>query len=145
MSKSNIEKYKNKLEKIKAKQEYLDSCNKLTFGTYTKRLVAIIIAFCFINIELSYVLAFLGKEPLIDITNQLIVTILGTAVVYIIRAFFDTWSENKYGDGNKIMMDELNSKIDALEENSGFETIITPCSNTNESETEELDDDNYGN
>ena len=42
---NDIQKYTEKLEKLEKKQKYLDKCNKLTFGTYTKRLVAIIIAF----------------------------------------------------------------------------------------------------
>ena len=53
--------YSKKLNKVKAKQEYLNKLNKLTFGTYTKRLVAIIIGFCLINVELSTYWHFLVK------------------------------------------------------------------------------------
>ena len=54
---SDLQKYTEKLEKLEKKQKYLDKCNKLTFGTYTKRLVALIIGFCLFNVELSYVLS----------------------------------------------------------------------------------------
>lgn len=114
--KNKIKRYKDKVKELEAKQEYIDKCNKLTFGTYTKRLVAIIIFFCLFNVQLSYVLAFLGKDPLTETTNQLITTILGTAVIYIVRAFFDTWSENKYN--NKEVINELNSNIEELEDNT---------------------------
>lgn len=146
--------YSKKLLKVKAKQDYLNKLNKLTFGTYTKRLVAIIIGFCLINVELSYILAFLGKDPLVDVTNQLIITILGTAIVYIVRAFFDTWSENKYGDANQLI-EELDTKIDELqqESNKNFDnsnTIFLNCatteSTTNCDEGEDVNnDDQYGN
>lgn len=153
MSKNNLNAYTKRLKKIKEKQSYLDERNKLTFGTYTKRLVAIIIAFCLINVEFSYILAFLGKDPLTDVTNQLIVTILGTVVVYIIRAFFDTWSENKYGDARKLV-DELDNKINELESNTinnnsfgDYETVFLNCNNeSNENEESNTNnDDQYGN
>ena len=66
---SDLQKYTEKLEKLEKKQKYLDKCNKLTFGTYTKRLVALIIGFCLFNVELSYVLSIFGKDPLIDVTE----------------------------------------------------------------------------
>lgn len=147
--------YSKKLNKVKAKQEYLNKLNKLTFGTYTKRLVAIIIGFCLINVELSYILAFLGKDPLVDVTNQLIITILGTVIVYIVRAFFDTWSENKYGDGNQLM-EELDNKIDELQQESNknifddsnafIVNYATTESTTKCDKSEDMNnDDQYGN
>ena len=131
---SDLQKYTEKLEKLEKKQKYLDKCNKLTFGTYTKRLVALIIGFCLFNVELSYVLSIFGKDPLIDVTNQLITTILGTCIVYIIRAFFDTWSENKYSS-NKEIIDQLNAKISEIEENTNNpEELCIDSSSDNEEE-----------
>lgn len=132
---SDLQKYTEKLEKLEKKQKYLDKCNKLTFGTYTKRLVALIIGFCLFNVELSYVLSIFGKDPLIDVTNQLITTILGTCVIYIIRAFFDTWSENKYSS-NKEIIDQLNAKINEIEENANNPEGLYTSSSDNEEETD---------
>lgn len=149
MKDNKLDEYNKKLNKIKTKQEYLDKRNKLTFGTYTKRLVAIIIGFCLFNVELSYILAFLGKDPLVDVTNQLIITILGTSIVYIVRAFFDTWSENKYGDTNQLI-DELDNKINELQQESdnnifNDNTIFMDCSSTESVDNSDVNDEQYGN
>lgn len=86
---------------------------------------------------------------------SLIITILGTAIVYIVRAFFDTWSENKYGDGNQLM-EELDNKIDELQQESNknifdnsntfFMNCTTTESTTNCDKSEDMNnDDQYGN
>ena len=141
---SDLQKYTEKLEKLENKQKYLDKCNKLTFGTYTKRLVALIIGFCLFNVELSYVLSIFGKDPLIDVTNQLITTILGTCIVYIIRAFFDTWSENKYSS-NKEIIDQLNAKISEIEENNNNKEELCIDSSSNEESDTSIEEESNNN
>ena len=108
--------------------------------TFTKRLVAFIIVFCFINIEASYILALLGKDPLQDITNNLITTVLGTTAIYIVRAFFDSWSKAKYGDGSDSATTDDATITEPLSD-FDFGTIIAPCSNNDDTN----DDDNLGN
>lgn len=75
---------------------------KIAFETYTKSLVAIIIFVCLIDLQLTYVLAFVGKEQIAEtLSVQICITILGVALVYMIRAFLDTYSEKKNGDNTK--------------------------------------------
>ena len=49
-----------------------------------------------IDLQLSYILAFLGKEQIAEtLSTQICVTILGTVLIYIIRAYFDTKAEKR--------------------------------------------------
>jgi hypothetical protein len=73
---------------------------------------------------------------------------LGTAVVYLIRAFLDSWSESKYGSVGNIK-DSLDEKIEDIEEELG---VIHEChtdedteDDNNDTYEEEIDDDSYGN
>ena len=119
------------------------------FFTFTKRLVAIIIVFCLVNIEMSYILSALGKDPLTDVTNNLITTVLGTSAIYIVRAFFDSWSKAKYGDGSDdttIIPTADDKTPNIIDPHFGVDvtTISMPCSDTT-SEDDNNNDDNYGN
>jgi uncharacterized membrane protein (DUF485 family) len=84
--------YKNE----KQKRTFKSLLDKLKLETYTKRLVAIIISVCIIDLQLSYILAFLGKEQIAEkLSIQICITILGTALTYMIRAYFDTKAEKR--------------------------------------------------
>ena len=118
------------------------------FFTFTKRLVAIIIVFCLVNIEMSYILSALGKDPLTDVTNNLITTVLGTSAIYIVRAFFDSWSKAKYGDGSddNTIIPAADDKIpNIIDPHFGVDvtTLSMPCNNT--TSEDDNNDDNYGN
>lgn len=126
------EKYKTKLEKLSIEQEYQNKRNKLTFGTYTKKLVAFIITVCIIDIQISYLLSYLGKDPLENLSNTIVVTILGTALGYMIKAWFESWAENKNNTKNiNDILDEMNNELNQDNETS--------------EESEIIEDDNYGN
>ena len=90
------ERYNDMLRDEVQKQKFKNNINKVRLNTFTKRLVAIIVGICIIDLQLSYVLAFLGKSATIEgLSTQLCNTILGVAFIYIIRAYFDTRAENK--------------------------------------------------
>lgn len=64
--------------------------------TYTKRLVTIIIAICLIDMQLSYVLAFLGKEQIAEaLSTEIATTIIGVAIGYFMKALFETFFEER--------------------------------------------------
>lgn len=72
-------------------------CNKRTF---TKRAVKAILFIALMDLQLSYVLAFLGREQIAenlssDITQMIIGTILG----YLAKAFFETREEERLKAG----------------------------------------------
>ena len=111
--------YKNE----KQKRTFKSLLDRLKLETYTKRLVAIIITVGIIDLQFSYILAFLGKEEIAEnLSVQICITILGTALTYMIRAYFDTKAEKhdemiksglivdkeKYGTNN---CESINNKI----------------------------------
>ena len=92
-----------KLKELEQLEEFKSKKHLLRFGTYTKNLVAAIIGICIIDLQLTYVLAFLNKGSIAESLSQsLCMTILGVAFTYMIRAYFDTKAEhnNKNADLN---------------------------------------------
>lgn len=112
---NNVEKRKKEIEEFNNKQEELDSklknnnqkysfknkLSRMKFETYTKRLVFIVVLVCLIDLQLSYILAFLGKDQIAEsLSTQICITILGTVITYLIRAYFDTKAEKKNDKDN---------------------------------------------
>lgn len=80
------------MKKIKKPE---DTVKNIKINTFTKFFTALILIVCLIDLQLSYILAFLGMEQIAEsLSTQLCVTILGTAFAYMVRAFFDTKEEN---------------------------------------------------
>lgn len=64
--------------------------------TFTKCMVRILLAIAIIDLQLTYVLAFLGSpETLQDTSGKLITEILGVVLVYCVKSFFETREEEK--------------------------------------------------
>lgn len=61
--------------------------------TFTKKWVRIILINCVIWIYISYVLSALGKDPVEKVTYGVIAVLLGTFIPYMLKAFFETYSE----------------------------------------------------
>lgn len=90
------EKYEQKTEKLKAKRGFIEQVKSIRFDTFTKAMVALIIIMACIDLQLSYVLAFLDKIQIAEeLSKQVCTTILGVALVYMIRAYFDSRAEYK--------------------------------------------------
>ena len=120
-------KYKNE----KQKSDFKSLFARLKFETYTKRLVAIIVFVGLFDLQLSYILAFLGKDQIAEtLSTQVCVTLLGTVLVYIIRAYFDTREEKRIeliksgiivDKETKIIPDEvIKTKVKEVINNSGL-------------------------
>ena len=64
--------------------------------TFTKRAVAIVLAVSLIDLQLSYILAFLGKEQIAEtLSGQIVDTILGVMLGYFLKALFETFFEKR--------------------------------------------------
>lgn len=69
---------------------------KKRLSTFTKRAVAIILAVSLIDLQLSYVLAFLGREQIAETLSSTITeTIVGVMLGYFLKALFETFFEKR--------------------------------------------------
>ena len=99
-------KISKKRTKLQAKIDCNDAISQIKsvkLNTYTKVLVFIIVLIALIDLQLSYVLAFMDKMQIAEsLSSQVCMTILGTAFIYMIRAFFDTYAEERAKQGEGI-------------------------------------------
>ena len=64
--------------------------------SYTKKSVTVILAVSLIDLQLSYVLAFLGKEQIAETLSSTITeTIVGVMLGYFAKALFETFFEKR--------------------------------------------------
>ena len=132
-----LERYTQKQEELdimykkeKQKSDFKSLLAKLKFETYTKRLVGIVVIVSLIDLQLSYVLAFLDKIQIAEsLSNQICVTLLGTILVYVIRAHFDTKAEKRdemiksgyiTDKGQNNINEIINTKVQEIISNSGL-------------------------
>lgn len=110
------EKYEQKIEKLKVKKGFIEQIKSIRFDTFTKAMVGLIIIMACIDLQFSYVLAFLDKIQIAEeLSKQVCTTILGVALVYMIRAYFDSRAEYK----NKNDLDqEIQNKIMEILQNA---------------------------
>ena len=64
--------------------------------TYTKRAVAVILAVSLIDLQLSYVLAFMGQVQIAESLSSTIArTVVGVMLGYFLKALFETFFEKR--------------------------------------------------
>ena len=64
--------------------------------TFTKKAVALILIVSLIDLQLSYVLAFLGKEQIAEsLSSTIATTIIGVMLGYFFKALFETFFEKR--------------------------------------------------
>lgn len=64
--------------------------------TYTKKVVTIILAVSLIDLQLSYILAFIGKEQIAEsLSSQIAGTVIGVMLGYFMKALFETFFEKR--------------------------------------------------
>ena len=154
-----LEKFNHRQEKLndiykneKQKSDFKSLLSRLKFETYTKRLVAVVVFISLLDLQLSYVLAFLDKVQIAEsLSNQICVTLLGTILVYVIRAHFDTKAEKRdeliksgyITDKSTLnnINDIINNKIQEIICNSGVSEHIDNDSTL--PETENPEDSNF--
>lgn len=70
--------------------------------TFTKKAVAIILAVSLLDLQLSYVLAFMGKEQIAEsLSSTIASTIIGVMIGYFLKALFETFFEEREKRLNK--------------------------------------------
>lgn len=64
--------------------------------TFTKKAVAAILVFSLVDLQLSYILAFMGKEQIAEsLSSTIASTIIGVMVGYFIKSLFETFFEKR--------------------------------------------------
>lgn len=81
-------------------------------ATFTKKAVFAILCVALIDLQLSYILAFLGKEQIAETLSSTIAdTIIGVMLGYFLKALFETFlekREERLNRGMRQMEDEVN-------------------------------------
>lgn len=109
---TNKEKLAKEIKKIKRDKKREKSISgqlkKIRVDTFTKALVGIITIVALIDLQLSYILAFMDKIQIAEsLSTQICITILGVAFVYMIRAYFDSKAENN----NTVTKEEIEKAV----------------------------------
>lgn len=77
--------------------------------TFTKKAVAAILIISLIDLQLSYILAFMGKEQIAESLSSTIAgTIIGVMLGYFIKALFETFFEEREKRLNKVLDQDKN-------------------------------------
>ena len=70
--------------------------------TFSKKAVAIILVVSLIDLQLSYILAFLGKERIAEsLSSEIANVIVGVMLGYFMKALFETFFEKREERLNK--------------------------------------------
>lgn len=70
--------------------------------TFSKKAVAIILAVSLIDLQLSYILAFMGKDQIAEsLSSEIASVIVGVMVGYFMKALFETFFEKREERLNK--------------------------------------------
>lgn len=69
---------------------------KTWLRTFSKKAVAIILAVSLLDLQLSYVLAFLGREQIAEsLSSEIASVIIGVMIGYFMKALFETFFEKR--------------------------------------------------
>lgn len=80
--------------------------------TFTKRIMTFVLIISVIDMQLCYILAFIGKDNIAETLSVAIVTeIIGVTLGYFAKSFFETKEEEK----NKLLK-ELDAEREEVEE-----------------------------
>lgn len=74
----------------------MEKRKKHRFRTFTKRAVMVILFVALLDLQLSYLLAFLGREQIAEnLSSDITKVIIGTILGYLAKSFFETKEEEK--------------------------------------------------
>lgn len=80
---------------------------KKIIATFTKKIVAVILAIALIDMQFPFILAFMDKPQIAEELGKVIaVEIVGVVLVYCLKSFFETREEEK----NRIEEEKIKSK-----------------------------------
>ena len=77
--------------------------------TFTKKAVFVILLVALIDLQMSYILAFMGKEQIAETLSSTIAdTIIGVMLGYFLKALFETFFEKRE--------ERLNKELELMED-----------------------------
>jgi hypothetical protein len=83
------------------------------FTTFTKKAVTVILIVSLIDLQLSYILAFMGKEQIAESLSSTIAdTIIGIMLGYFLKALFETFFDEREKRLNKKLELDCSSEED---------------------------------
>ena len=83
-----------------------------SFSTFTKKWVSQLMYVAIFDIQLSYLLAFMGKEQIAETLSITVVTeIIGVMAVYFVKSFLETKEQEK----SRMQEREVDSGTEAAE------------------------------
>lgn len=141
------EKYDNIIKEKTQKQKFKEQIKSIKVNTFTKALVAFITLVALIDLQLSYVLAFMDKIQIAEeLSKQVCTTILGVAFVYMVRAYFDSKAEYGTESTKKLTESSTISKISNVLSDAGIYVDVERLLHPDEEptvlpESENIDDD----
>lgn len=75
---------------------------KTWLKTFTKKAVALILVVSLVDLQLSYVLAFMGRDTIAEsLSSTIAQTIIGVMIGYFFKALFETFFEEREKRLNK--------------------------------------------
>lgn len=78
-------------------------------STFTKKAVAVILIISLVDLQLSYILAFMGKDQIAEsLSTTIASTIVGVMIGYFCKALFETFFEEREKRLNR-ELDNFNS------------------------------------
>lgn len=101
-------------KKLKLKHKH-----KISRQTFTKRLVLTIIIFAEIDVQLTYVLAFLNREIAETLGVAIVTEILGVSIGYFAKAYLETKAERHQNLEQQKFNAFINSEDMSIEEEQG--------------------------
>ena len=77
-------------------------------ATFTKKAVTAILIISLIDLQLSYILAFMGKEQIAEtLSTTIATTIIGVMLGYFMKSLFETFFEKRENRLNRILDEDL--------------------------------------
>ena len=63
--------------------------------TFTKRMMVVLLLVGLADIQLSYILALLGRDPVIELSIAIVTEIIGVSIAYIVKSYFGKKEEER--------------------------------------------------
>ena len=127
-----------KKQKDPKRKKLKDQIKSIRVDTFTKALVAFITLVSLLDLQLSYVLAFMNKMTIAeDLSKHICTTILGVAFIYMIRAYFDTKAEKNFEA--KMVEESIASKVSVVLSDAGINVDAVKGIFSNNSEEEDIE------
>lgn len=81
---------------FRKKKKKKEKSYKKWLKTFTKKAVAAILFFSLLDLQLSYILAFMGKDQIAEsLSSTIASTVIGVMIGYFLKSLFETFFEKR--------------------------------------------------